>query len=475
MLRANPNTVANGGFFSLFDLPPTIFKEDALEKLGEVMTRIQAKGFCIPAGYVYLGQFIAHDVSRLVSPGQMFVPALELIQERSSALDLDSVYGGEHVSVRIDASTGKMKLGRAIDADTGQWTSENDLPRTRCGTALIGDDRNDENLLVAQLHVLFLKLHNHFVEHIRRDKAGLSVQELFEQARLQTILHYQEIVLFDFLETVIDPRVWRRVIAGNTGSLWDPVPVEYARIPVEFSAAAFRFGHSMVRAEYALNPGRAASLLDLFTMTGDGGFGGLHGLPDSHIVDWRFFFSDRRWDGPHQFPNPGLLIDPAVPVRLPNGTSLAIKNLHTGNRSLLPDAQSIVQYIERHHSALACEIGLRALTERELSPIFGIPAQDADQFDFFSLLELVGYCGFDRKTPLWYYILAEALALNRGERLGPLGSLLVAEVLRALVLLSRPSILPTCSVNPGYIQRTKCIDGKMYLSMGDVVHAIQTN
>jgi hypothetical protein len=474
MLSANPDKIANGGFFSLFNLPPTIFKEDVLEKLGEVMAGIETPGTgSIDSGYVYLGQFIAHDVSRLTAPGRMFVPALDLVQERTSPLDLDSVYGGEHVWARVDATTGKMKLGRAIDVETGRWTSENDLPRIPSGIALIGDDRNDENLLVAQLHLQFLKLHNYFVDHIRRDHAGLSVQELFEQARLQTILHYQEIVLFDFLETMIDRAVWRRVIASNSGSIWDPLPAEYPRIPVEFSAAAFRFGHSMVRRDYSLNSGQSALLRDLFTMTGTGGFGGLPGLPDSYIVDWRYFFSDSRWDASREFANVSLAIDPVVPIRLGDGTLLAAKNLRTGNRSLLPDAQSIVRHIERHHPTLAIESGLRLLTGRELSPDVAVRVQGSDEFKIVGLLELIGDRGFERKTPLWYYILAEALALKGGRQLGPLGSLLVAEVLRALVLLSKASILTTQDINPGYIQRTRRIDGNIYLSMSDVVHAVR--
>jgi nucleoid-associated protein YgaU len=48
--------------------------------------------------------------------------------------------------------------------------------------------------------------------------------------------------------------------------------------------------------------------------------------------------------------------------------------------------------------------------------------------------------GFRDRTPLWFYILAEAKH-HGGERLGPLGSLLVAEVLIGLVRRSEDSIL----------------------------------
>ncbi len=49
--------------------------------------------------------------------------------------------------------------------------------------------------------------------------------------------------------------------------------------------------------------------------------------------------------------------------------------------------------------------------------------------------------GFLDRTPLWYYILAEAALLRDGRRLGPVGSTIVAEVLVGLVRRSPNSIL----------------------------------
>jgi hypothetical protein len=41
--------------------------------------------------------------------------------------------------------------------------------------------------------------------------------------------------------------------------------------------------------------------------------------------------------------------------------------------------------------------------------------------------------GWSGETPLWYYLLKEAEACEDGERLGPLGSLIVGEVLLGIV------------------------------------------
>jgi hypothetical protein len=53
-----------------------------------------------------------------------------------------------------------------------------------------------------------------------------------------------------------------------------------------------------------------------------------------------------------------------------------------------------------------------------------------------------------RRTPLWYYILAEAASLEGGERLGPVGSTIVSEVLVGLVRRSEGSILATAGWQP---------------------------
>ena len=49
--------------------------------------------------------------------------------------------------------------------------------------------------------------------------------------------------------------------------------------------------------------------------------------------------------------------------------------------------------------------------------------------------------GFVSRTPLWFYILAEAAHFHGGDRLGPVGSTLVAEVLVGLTRRSEDSIL----------------------------------
>ncbi|HKQ15485.1 MAG TPA: peroxidase family protein [Steroidobacteraceae bacterium] len=467
-----------GGFFSLFNLPPTVFRADLLERLGEAMTQGTIHGATeIESGYVYLGQMVAHDVSKLTPPpNRSFFPAADIEQLRTAALDLDSVYGAGVNAPPVDVATGKLQLGRVLD-EHGQFAAEDDLPRTLGGQALIGEERDDENLLVAQLHVQFIKLHNYFVERCKAEKPAATPRDCFEQARTQLTLHYQQVVLYDYLERILDPDVWQYVVLNKRDSLWQPSACEALRMPIEFAAAAFRFGHSMVLPTYTLNRSERADLKRLFALTGNGGLAGNAALPASVAVNWEHFFATRD---PVTLINKALPIRPVTPIRMPDGTSLAVRNLMTGNKSMLPDAQAVVQHIWRAHHKLATALHLRTLNAAELNPtaFFVVDPNQPPRVE--KLLDRVGDDhGFDRKTPLWYYILAEAWHQHQGARLGTLGSLIVGSVLRALVTLSRPTI-GEAAFRSQFIQPTKKVpvsaatpDG-FVLSMDDLLGAVRS-
>jgi hypothetical protein len=371
-----------------------------------------------------------------------------------------------------------------------------DLPRDAEGHARIGDDRNDENLVLAQLHLQFLKLHNFFVERIEVE-ASRNPQQVFEAAQKQVILHYQQVVLYDFLDTVLDPRVWQHVIwehgiLDNKRIFPDPQPGQSALLPVEFAAAAFRFGHSMVRECYQLTDRQAATLDDLFDMTH---FGALQRptpgelakrLPQTHVIDWKHFFrglDDSRDPREMMLPNLGLAIDLAVPVEVPNASAgvlssndprdkkLAVKNLLTGKAAQLPSGQAVFEHLWERHPALTKALGIRELKPEELNPKVRMKVKDQPNqvqekhiFDPSSDMQT--------KTPLWYYILAEARAHHGGQRLGPLGSLIVAESIRAMMLQTKPCVLKQ-DFTSTYIVGTKDIHGQLYLKMTDLLRAVR--
>jgi hypothetical protein len=73
------------------------------------------------------------------------------------------------------------------------------------GVALIRDPRNDENLIVAQLHLALLKFHNKAVDQLLA--GGAAPASTFASARRLVTWHYQWIVLHDFLPRLVDPAV----------------------------------------------------------------------------------------------------------------------------------------------------------------------------------------------------------------------------------------------------------------------------
>lgn len=138
-----------------------------------------------------------------------------------------------------------------------------DLLRTADKTALIGDKRNDENKIVSQIHALFLKFHNKVFDDLGRfssqrepSRFGNDHNRFLEAQRIVRWC-YQWIVLNDYLPKICRKDIVKQIMPSEEE--WTPHFKFYdaksgqAFMPVEFSVAAFRFGHSMVRPSYSLN------------------------------------------------------------------------------------------------------------------------------------------------------------------------------------------------------------------------------
>ena len=418
-----------------------------LQLLGATMvdtTPANASNADIPAAYTYLGQFIDHDVTLetmsdllgdLTDPAVL--PKVSVLQriknQRTATLDLDSVYEPPAPFVGERMLLGPVSAeGHPVTADR-----EMDLPRAARDSdprfdrfALIGDARNDENLIVAQLHVAFLKAHNAIVA---RGHNGHNARRILRQL-------YQWIVVEDFLRRVAGSAIVDRVLAeGNR--FFTPDDANFF-LPLEFSVAAYRFGHSMVRAEYDFNRNFGAngvqgsgSLDFLFTFTalsGQLGFGaGADTLPENWVIEWQNFVNPT--------PNPVRridthLVDPLF--RLRNETcnplaglaaKLAARNLLRGYKLRMPTGQ-----------AVAGKMGVAPLAPDVLMTLIlanadraGLSAADQDALRL---------SGFDTHTPLWFYILAESEIAEDGAHLGQVGGTIVAEVLIELVRRSADSI-----------------------------------
>jgi hypothetical protein len=427
-LEAVPRSpLFEGRFGRMFRaLPASRPERAALEALGNAMPEETGAGTAadnptIPAAYTYFGQFVDHDVtfdpvsqlSRINDPDA-------LVDFRTPRFDLDSVYGlGPTASpflydTRDPVFAGvKLLVGRNPRSDRlqgGAPLDPQDLPRNEQGRALIGDPRNDENVVVGQLQLAFLKFHDRVADLVRRQRR-LAGAALFEETRRLVVWHYQWVVVEDFLRRVagdaIVDDVRRR---GRRFFTWEEGPF----MPVEFSAAAYRFGHSMVRPFYDLN--ETVTGIPIFSPSQrPGAFESLHGfrrLPQLWTVDWSHFAPlTRRRPQPSRRIN--IRLAPPL-MRLPTSVDagrnpLAVLNLRRGKALQLPSGQ-----------AVAAAMGERALTSAELA--LGRLRLDPAHRAFFEL-----------ETPLWFYVLREAEVRSRGERLGPVGGRIVAEVLIGLL------------------------------------------
>jgi hypothetical protein len=432
----------------------------------------------IPALYTYLGQFIDHDIT--FDPDASFQKQKDpsaKIDFRSPAFDLDNVYGrGPGDQPYLYDQDGKsFLLGDPITQ--GVPPGAHDLQRNAAGRALIGDPRNDENAIVSQLQGLFLRFHNRLVAentHLPFEK----VQELVRH-------HYQYIVLNDFL-----PRIVKKSVLDDLKSngSYDKSKLKLFTdftdpfMPVEFSVAAYRLGHSMVRPGYRLND---TVLLPIFPLPADEtkgvtsfpeGLTGFRPLISDWAIDWgRFIDIDVRHYGtsdstptdPEKVFNfsrlqfayriDTALVDPLknLPPSVVNTPppSLALRNLLRGREFGLPSGQVVAE-----------AIGVPALADSDIKIGQGIDHPDTP------LKNIVDAAGpaFKSNCPLWTYILAEAMQDQAHitipvkenktittPQLGPVGGRIVAEVFVGLMFADPGSYLTenpewTPSTGKGY-------------------------
>src|SRR5215467_16102560 len=244
-----------GRFGRLFpDLPRQKLSGDLLLKYGaadgplESRTNVHqvygADNPRIPAGWPFFGQFIAHDITHDRSPLQETEDVRSLQNFRTPRLDLECLYGAGPVGqpyLYDVRDPDKLLIGKS-EAKVG------DLPRNQQGLALIGDARNDTHLFISQLHLAFLHFHNRVVDRLRAD--GAKPGEVFDRAVRMVRWHYQWIVLHEFLPlTVGDELMSEMLKSGAKICRFEDRPF----IPVEFSDAAYRFGHAQVRSHYDVN------------------------------------------------------------------------------------------------------------------------------------------------------------------------------------------------------------------------------
>ncbi len=434
--------------------------QGVLVELAKAMTLPGGGSTGIPAGYTYLGQFLDHDLTfdaTTVTLGEHVGPGA-MLQGRSPALDLDSLYGAGPLD---EASEGfyeddlvHLRTGTSERLGSDPEVPGGDLPRS-AGRSLrarrranVPDARNDENLAVAQTHAMMIRFHNRVVDSQPRSTPPAAA---FVRARRQVVKHYQWMVRTDYLPRICDPAVVEAVFRDGRALVEpDAAPRTMPRMPVEFSVAAFRLGHSMVRASYSWNrrfPDGSASLGLLFTFSGtSGNLGGGARLPSNWVADWRrlYDFTEAGRDDlapPRGEGNRAMRIDTrmAAPLgALPQGSfggrdtdaegpqrNLAFRNLTRATMVRLASGQQMVQAYRDAGVALKPLTRKQILEGREGATLGALTARQKQ-----TLVD---------RTPLWFYVLREA-ELNGGV-LDGVGARIVTETFHRAIEGSRTSIV----------------------------------
>jgi hypothetical protein len=375
----------------------------------------------LPSGFTFFGQFIDHDLTmdRETLGDQQSDPD-GATNFRSPVLNLDTVYNAMQPD---GVSTGAMQ-DPADPAKLLLQVNGNgvlDLPRNADGTACLGDPRNEENLVICQLHIAFARFHNRLVD------GGLS----FAAARRQTVLHYQWLVMTDFLPRIVGQETVDAAVRllpngkrKATTRFYRPHNPNRLFTPLEFAVAAFRFGHSQVRNNYQINPPNRVAIQQ--PVPGAGNLNGFRPIPSHLVADFRNFFHFPDSPNP-PVPDPFnstrridatlsanlLSLPPQSLPSAPDRTSLPARNLQRGVQVGLPSGQ-----------AVARAIGAPVLTNAELAASAGNPAQAA--------IELARP-EFGGEAPLWFYVLGESGALHNGERIGAVGATIIAETFAGIM------------------------------------------
>ncbi|MGV6849451.1 MAG: hypothetical protein ACWA5A_13850 [Marinibacterium sp.] len=408
----------------------------ALDDLTQSMRKTTNEDGPADAGMTFLAQFVDHDITLDVTSalGTRIDPAT-INNVRTPRLDLDNVYGaGPEGSPHLYGSGAADKF-----LVFGRSANPLDLARTCAGKALIGDPRNDENVIVAQVQGAFITLHNILMS--KRDAAGAEASDItacahdgmapeiwedhvhprllnFEEVRRFMRLHYQWVVWHEMLPAFVDQACLDAAWAGDTLGLGAPA------MPVEFTGAAYRFGHATAQFEYRFTGTSAPA--GLFAITGFGP------RPVAGNIDMDLFFAMTG----------GQAVQKARPVGPGMASPLfelpfVIEEIDLkgiGEHLTLPQAKNLaLRNMVRDRYTYELASGQQFARRIGVPDTLAIPAELAAK-------------GF-QKTPLWYWCLQEAETSGHGKLTG-VGGWIVATVFANMLRRDPDSVMHVPHFSP---------------------------
>jgi len=432
-------SIPTQSFNRLFsNLSPLIPLQTDLELLAQTMLDVNARGplngSILPAGYTYFGQFIDHDLTFDNTSILTQASDLNTLQNQETNLfDLSCVYGINNSSLNIN---GLFDIGKTSNGD-------DDLPRNSNGVALIADTRNDENLIVSQFHLAFLKFHNKVFAEIKTQNPVFTLTELVNNTKQTVVWHYQWLIVHDFLADISGKFFTRIIDSTGNLSIHPNIQSMYPNLPIEFTGAVYRFGHSMVRDAYYINasfdvfpifspilPPPLVSIPDLR---------GSRPIPANQTIDWSMFFPMPFHKGFQVTEN----FDNFITESLYN---LPIPEVVSGMTNILP-----------LRSLMRGAFTYQLPSGQDLALAMGIPPNEIlkasnGNMVFQTLNPLVTATDinhlttiFGEQTPLFYYILKDNHVNGNGQHLGSLASKIIGDTF--MNLLSKD---PNSFLNNGF-------------------------
>jgi hypothetical protein len=419
----------------------------------------------IPSGYTYLLQFLAHDLVNTTVPFWAAADAgVSSRNMREAGLQLETLYGGgpvvcpigfEPAGAMVDDRT-QLRIGQIGDAallgamsgacpfrDIARLKLDDPGPPSNVDAAsqvYVADTRNDDNIIVAQILVLFSILHNAIAAKLDH----LGSQRCFALTSVAMLTMYHTIIRRDVLQRLLHPAIYQRLMARDPGQPW---LWQGSGIPLEFSHGAFRVGHAMVRPSYQLNANNA------FPISGILG-GPVIGdpvrdpLPSTWIVAWSHFFElggtpnyslalSLRQQSPLDF---GGILNP-IAANTPD--QLTLRDWLSAANARMWRVDRLIDAVTPHYPDARFMDGVNIRTWLQ-GLIAGVDEGNAARQTLAAAMDLLTT---DLPIPAYAILEAQLDPANNGQHMGPLGSVIVGEVIgRHIALQSASQAVPVSAV-----------------------------
>jgi peroxidase len=171
-------------------------------------------------------------------------------------LDMTQLYGSDSSQQNLLRSflNGKLKT-----STIRSFANKDFLPAASSGTCVdevngqfcfeSGDSRTSQNMMLVSIHTVWLREHNKIAQQLKQLNPTWTDENLFQETRRILTALYQNIIYSEWLPNLVGQQLYD---ANELRPLTDGFFLGYdanvnPHLAAEFSTAAFRFGHSMIR------------------------------------------------------------------------------------------------------------------------------------------------------------------------------------------------------------------------------------